>query len=189
MRSSYKPRILLSTVFLLGSLVGSCASGEKKDAPVSTPETSRQASKLAEKFFSQTNLEEEAIRVFVTSDDYELKQTGFTDNITVITDTSGRNSMGDEIKPYDMVDLFTEGVYKIELFKESGQISKIRPIKPAHISEINKLIADDITRLKFKFVDSEKPEPLTFKIRYGVQLRKKKSQDEIRKVLQENVRE
>jgi len=134
-------------------------------------------------------VDNEAFRIYSSSDEYSLKQTGFSDFIIMATETSGKNPLEEEIKAYDMVDIFTEAVYKVELFKESGLISKIRPIRPAHISEINKMIADDISRFKFKFKNENITEPLSFKIRYGIQLQKKKTKDEIRKILKENVHE
>ena len=142
-----------------------------------------------EKYFLQEPVEDEAFRVFVSSDEYLLKQVGFTESMTIIADDSGRNPMAEEINAYDMIDIFTEAVYKVELFKDSGLIWRIRPVSPANVSEINKIIADDITRLKFSFKNKDKIEPLTFKIRYGVRLQKKKSKEEIKKILQENVRE
>jgi hypothetical protein len=181
---------------LIISQLGFCASGRTNETtrPGSktddkSKEATNKANEIIEKYFLMEPVENEAFRVYVSSDDYTVKQTGFSKLIDLVTDTSGRNPMAEEIKAYDMVELFTEGVYKVELYKESGLIAHIRPVKPAHISEINKIIADDITRFKFKFKDPDKPEPLTFKIRYGIRLQKKKTQEEIKKILKDNVHE
>jgi len=179
-------------LIILLPLTGFCASGQRNVSTLdkqSSPVVKNKFNKEVEKYFSQEAVEDEAFRVFVSSDDYSLKQTGFSESMKIVSDDSGRNPMAEEIKAYDMIDLFTEAVYKVELFKDSGLISRIRPISPSDISEINKIIADDITRLKFSFKDKDKIEPLTFKIRYGVRLQKKKSKEEIKKILQENVRE
>ena len=181
---------LISLVLL--SQLGFCASGQSHVVTSDNQKSSivkNKFSKEMENYFLQEPVEDEAFRVFVSSDEYSLKQIGFTESMTIVTDDSGRNPMAEEINAYDMIDIFTEAVYKVELFKDSGLIWRIRPVSPANVSEINKIIADDITRLKFSFKDKDKIEPLTFKIRYGVRLQKKKSKEEIKKILQENVRE
>jgi hypothetical protein len=163
-----------------------CQSSQKKtDSSAEIPITN----KVAEDYFLKEPGEDEVLRVFVSSDEYILRQIGFENSILIVTGNSGQNAMSEEVGGYDLVDLFTEAVYKVELFKDSGLISHIRPVKPSRISELNKIIIDDITRLKFKFAKDDQVEPLTFKVRYGVHLRKKKSREEIRKILKDNVRE
>jgi len=142
-----------------------------------------------EKYFAREAVEDEAFRVYISSDNYILKQTGYDGLMSMPMEITEKSPMTEDVKAYDLVEVFTEAVYKVELFKDSGLISHIRPVKPSHISEINKIIADDISRFKFIFKDNDKIEPLNFKIRYGVHLQKKKSKDEIKKILQENVRQ
>jgi len=161
-----------------------CSSAQKKD--ISGNEVPV-ANSVVNDFFSSEKEDDEAVKIFASSDEYYIKQIDFEDSIMIIEDTSGKKPMSEDIRPYDMVDLFSEAVYKVELFKDSGLISHIRPVKPSRISELNKIIIDDITRLKFKFKNPDTPEPASFKIHYGVQLLKKKSREEIKKILQENV--
>lgn len=187
-KTYYTKSILFSIIFLATF----CTSVQKKESITGTgslPLNSKSA-EMVDKFFSLDSVEEEAFRVFISSESYLMKQTGYEDTINITEDVSGRNPVAEELKAYDLVDIFTEAIYKVELFKDSGLISHIRPVKPSHISEINKIIADDITRLKFKFLkEEENNEISSFKIRYGVQLHKKKSNEEIKKILQENVRQ
>lgn len=145
--------------------------------------------KEMEELFSAESLPDEAVRVYVSSTDYVMKQTGYSEEIEIIDDVSGRNAMSEEISQYDMVDMFTIAIYKVTINKESGSLSHIRPVRPSKVSEINKLIIDDITRIKFKLKESESIEDVSLTVRYGIKLHKKKSREEIKKILKENVRE
>jgi len=166
-----------------------CASGEKQVRQATEIREIQKPNQIRETFFSREPVEEEAFRVFVSSDEYTLKQSGYADQINVGDNQAEKSSTSEEINNFDLVDVFTEAIYRVEIYPDTGLISHIRPIKPAHISEINKIIVDDITRLKFNFMQKNKPEPTAFKVRYGVQLQKKKSQEEIRKILKEHVRQ
>ncbi len=142
---------------------------------------------IRNEFFSHAPREIEAFQVYADSERYVVNQVNYENSITIVNDPVGEKQFTDEIHKYDKIDRFNEAIFKVQLYEDTGTIAKIRPSRPAEISELNKLIADDITRLQFKFSD-DKIEPLEFEIRYGIRLRKMASEQEVEQILKDNVR-
>lgn len=159
--------LILSTLFALST---GCSSGGA----------------VRSEFLSSPARELETFRIYADSEKYVLEQLNYKGTIQVVEDPSGEKLFMEEIKKFDKIDRFNVAIFKVEVYEETGTIARIRPVKPAEISEINKIIADDITRLQFEFSE-DKIEPLVFEIQYGIRLQKKASDDEVEKLLKENV--
>ena len=161
-----------------------CGSGQRRDMAVSSDPKVTEAQ---DKFFNKDVQENVAFRIFASSGNYEIRQYAWEENIVIEADSAGEDAFTKELSAFDKIDLFSDAIFRVELYEDTGNISRIRPVKPARISEINKLIADDITRLKFQF-PGETVAPLVFHIHYGIYLQKKASDQEIREELKKNVR-
>jgi len=174
--------ILMATFATL--LLQGCSSAERRDL---TTTGNAKITQVQDKFFAEPSGEGELFRIFSSSENYEIRQYGGEDKIVITSDPQGEQAFTGEVAAFDKIEFFSDAVFRVEIYEDTGNISRIRPVKPARISELNKLIADDITRLKFEFPDGQIA-PLVFDIRYGIYLQKKVSDKEIRNVLEKNVR-
>ena len=182
MLRSFRKLTFFSFVLLAGLVLSGCGTGDKRITSANP-----RVNDMRDRFLDKPANDGEIFRIFASSDSYASRQYGTEEGIRIKADPSGEEAFAEEIRQFDKIDLFTDAIFSIELFEETGSISRIRPVKPAKISELNKLIADDITRLKFEFPDG-KIEPLKFNIRYGILLQKIATDQDIRDVLKENVR-
>lgn len=131
---------------------------------------------------------EETFRVLLTSDNYVVSQMKYDDVIKRADDPGGDKYMCKELKKFDKIDVAREGVLSIWLYPDSGNIMKVRPQKPTYILEIDQIINEDIQRWTFEF-PKKYIEPTKLDIKYRVVLRKRQSDDEIIKEVQEKMRE
>jgi len=181
MRKHTTFKILLGT--LLINLTFFCTSTGSKIEHSTNPAVQ----KVQRDFYNKKARSKEVFKIFISSDNYVIKQLSREGKIEIKADPGGEQSFVDELKRYDMVNHFSEAIFSVELYEDSGMISKIRPVKPASVAELNKIIADDITRLQFKF-PGKKIQPLKFNIRYGILLQKKLSAQERKKILEEHAK-
>ena len=63
-----------------------------------------------------------------------------------------------ELSVYDKINYKSKAIVKISLYEDSGTLSKIRFVRSSGISEVDKIIAEDITRWKFDFTTHKIPE-------------------------------
>jgi len=173
---------LILGLLILG-LSFSCSSTSTRNEQSSNPVVQ----KAQKQFYKKATRSKEVFKIFVSSDNYVIKQVSKDGKIAIKTDPSGEKSFVTELQRYDMVNHFSEAIFSVELYEDSGVIAKIRPIKPASVAELNKIIADDITRLQFEF-PGEKITPVKFYIRYGILLQKKLSAEERRNILKNNAK-
>lgn len=169
----------VTVILTLSFLLSGCKSGQKKDKE---PEIITQ--KKSE-FFSQPAENSEVFRVFVHSDGYERRQLEYKDKISVKSDPGGDEAMSAGLTKYNKIDYFANGVIMVELYPDSGSISRVRFARPSGIAEMDQLISDDVTRWEFKF-SSDTVHPRKFAVNYGILLQNEVSREEALKTLKEN---
>ena len=139
-------------------------------------------------FLAPSEKTEEAFRVLLTSDNYMVAQMKHTTTMNRTLDPGGDKYMIDEVKKLDKIDEVREGVFSVWLFPDSGRIMKIRTQKPTYLLEVDKLISEDIQRWNFDF-PAKTIDPTKIDIKYRVVLRKKLTDAEIIREVQDNMRE
>ena len=171
------PFLFLSAMMLMAL---SCAAPvEKKSDPDIHAREFLQAS-------FQKGADRETFRVLITSDKYAVVQTDHTGTIQREKDPGGDKYICDEIKKYDKIDEFREGMYHVSLFPDRGTLMKVRPYKPLNLIELDNVILDDLQRWTFKF-PAHVIQPSTFYIKYRIVLRKKQTDEQIIKELQKKM--
>lgn len=130
----------------------------------------------------------ETFRVFMTSDVYRVSQMNHHGDIKRVHDPAGDEYIRDEIRRYDKIDETQEGVLRVWLYPDSGNIMKIRPHKIIHLREIQELLMEDIQRWSFEFPRGV-VSPRKLEVRYRVTLQKKLSDEEIIKEVRKKMRE
>lgn len=174
----YSRLINVFGLLLLSTFIMQCKSSSRK---FDNPEMQRlQSSKDA--FFSSSFEENEHFKVFLSSGLYQSKKNEKYSSFSRVSDEDGDLAFASELKKYDKVNLNAEAVLRIEFFTESGKLKSVRFISPSPISEIDKIIADDITRWKFEFKTSGGAPP-SMRIKYRVALQKRISREEAKKIL------
>ncbi len=118
----------------------------------------------------------ELFRVVMMSDGYYVSQKSHTDRIERLEDSGGDQFFMERLKKYDIVDRETEGMIRIQLYPDSGRLMKVRFLQSTYITEIDKMITDDIQRWSFKF--NGPVSPTSFSIRYRIVLRQRESADD-----------
>jgi len=196
MRSSIAVIILLAGTLLLHP---GCESAQVvENEKTSNPEIVR----AQNSFFDKEIAEGEYFRIFSSSENYVVRQVFGENELVMNADPDGQKMFMEEVSAFDKIDLFSEAIFRVEIFEESGDVAKIRTVRPMRVSELNKLAAEDITRLKFEISDELKQKraeemkaqqlkelpPITVFIRYGIYLQKKASRQDVTKIIQENAR-
>jgi len=178
--------VLLTSIFLTFIFIlTKCSSGQKKE--IEHPQTNDLSINSAKnQFFNSADNYDSLYKIFASSENYEILQSKES-NIKMENDVNGQFLFVEDLKKYDMINYTSDAVFSVELYPNNGLIAKIRPLKPSGISELNKVIADDITRLKFD-IKNIGTEPLAFNIHYTILLQKKHSSNEIKQTLHENAR-
>jgi hypothetical protein len=130
----------------------------------------------------------ETFRVLLSSERYTVAQGRYLNYIERNPDAAGDKYISSEMSKYDMINEARTGIISVWLYPDSGRIMKIRSQRPTYFKEIDALINDDIMRWNFTF-PRKVIEPTRFDIVYRVVLRKKKSDDEIIKAVQQKIME
>lgn len=130
----------------------------------------------------------ETFRVLLSSDGHTVVQARYLNHIERNPDKGGDKYISSEMSKYDMIDEKRTAIISVWLYPDSGRIMRIRPQTPTYFKEIDSLINDDIMRWNFTF-PKKIIEPTKFDIVYRIILRKKKSDDEIIKAVQQKIRE
>ncbi len=171
-------KILILTVLLQLTLLTSCA----------TLNSNSGISGDSEDFINGKGKSTETFRVLMSSETYQVKQMKYDKSIERVSDAGGDKYISQELKKFNMIDEARTAIITVWLYPDSGRIMKIRPQKPTYFTEIDSLINDDIMRWNFKF-PKKYIEPTRFDIVYRVVLRKKQSDDEIIKQVQNRIKE
>jgi len=167
---------------LLAVIIGSCGSGQEqtKKEPVKADEHA--------KFLEKDESSPELFHVLISSDGYEVSQMKSEQTINRAEDKGGDKYMSDELGKFNMIDEVREAVFFIQIRPDNGSLSKIRTQRSTAITEIDKVLTEDIQRWAYKF-PQRRVTPTQFNIRYRVVLKKTMSDSEIMKELQKRAKE
>ena len=153
------------------------------DTVTSLPLTEKEAA-LRNNYFNADKQRDEVFRFFISSDEFARKQLGHEKKFSINDDPETDKELCEELKKtYDKIDYRARAVVKIELYPDSGKISRVRFIRPSGLSEMDKLISEDVSRLQFNFVDENSIEPNSFRISYFILLRNRLSREEAMRLL------
>jgi hypothetical protein len=130
--------------------------------------------------------DKETFRVLIMSDTYEVVQTDHQDTMELVKDPGGNRYICDEIKKYDKIDEYREGMYHVSLFPDRGTLMKVRPYRPMNLIELDNLILDDLQRWSFKF-PKKVIQPNNLYVKYRIVLRKKQSDAQIIKEVEKKM--
>ncbi len=136
-------------------------------------------------FFEQDKRKYEYFRVFITSEEYEITQLAGEDIIQVEEDIEGNKLFSKEIARYDKIDYMASPVLRVTLYEISGKISRIRILRSSGLSELDKLIGDDMTRWKFKYLNQDQTLN-EFNIHYRIILQNKLTKEEVIEFLKQH---
>ncbi len=131
---------------------------------------------------------EEVFRVYLSSGRYLVSQMKYLDRIKRGADPGGDKFICEELKKHDKIDETRDGIVTVWLFPDSGRLMKIRPKKLTYLMEIDALMVEDIQRWNFKFTGNF-IYPTKFDVMYRVAIRKKQSDEEIIKEVQDKLKE
>lgn len=166
-------------IILLTFFTFSCKTSEKKvKAPVEVESPEEKI--LASPFFS-AETGSEVFRVYISSDYYLTKQYRFQDLIERKADPGGDQFIREYLKEFDKIDEERIGEIRVMLYPHTGTINKIQPERLTFLTELDRLMIDDIQRWVFQF-PKERVWPTDFLIRYKFQLQSKLTKE---KTLQE----
>lgn len=129
----------------------------------------------------------ETFRVLIMSNRYEIVQTNYQDTIERVKDPGGDRYICDEVGRYDKINEAREGMYHVKLYPDRGTLQKVRPYKPLNLIELDNMILDDLQRWSFKFPKNI-VWPNNLYVKYRIVLRKRQSDKEIKKELEEKMR-
>lgn len=175
---------------MIPMILVACGSGQTKDAKADlddsgygkVSEMPADVKKHYDKFMKIEPHRQEVFRVFATSDYYERQQISQKENIQIKKDPLGDQALSEDLKKYDKVDYYAQGLVWLELYPDSGKISRVRFLQPSGIGELDKVMADDITRWKLEFPkDIITPSRLT--VRFAFVLQNRLSREEAMKEL------
>ena len=165
---------LLVCIFILGLLSCKKSPLHKNNAEITQKE-----------IFNQFEDEEfhgnELFRMFVSSEQYIRKQAKVK-QIMIEYDPQGDLKFQNEIRHYNKINFKAKARLKIMLHEDTGTLSRIRFVRSSGISELDKIIADDITRWSFSF-PNEKIEPTLFEVSYYIFLKNEISREEAKEEL------
>ena len=151
--------------------------------PASTSVVATIASKKEDFFNPSFKHKDEVFRVFGSSQGYEIKQMAALESLKVEDDVSGNMSFSTDLQKYDKVDYQAQALVRLMLYQDNGKVSRIRFVRSSGISEIDKMIGDDLTRWKFIFLDEKNVAPTEFVIVYQIILSNKMNDKEAVKEL------
>jgi len=174
-------KIIISSLIIIFFIFQACSSFKK--------DPDAQLKSKINSWLKTDDKARELFRVVVTSDGYYVGQMRFHNTIKRQPDEGGDKYICEEIKRFDMIDETYEGAFNVDLYPDlPGRILKIRPSQLFGVMDIQKLMTDDVQRFNFDF-PGKSVSPTKFEIRYRVYLRKKMSDEEIIKYIQNRQRD
>lgn len=132
-------------------------------------------------------VDRETFRVVIMSDTYQVVQVDYRDTMERQKDPGGDRYICDEVKKYNKIDEFREGMYHVSLYPDRGTLRKVRPFKPLNLIELDNLVLEDLQRWSFKFPKGVVV-PNNLYIKYRVVLRKRQSDAEIFREVEEKMK-
>ena len=129
---------------------------------------------------------DEAFRVFITSDEYFVKQFLHQDTLLRQVDAMGDQFVREGLVPYNKVNFSDEASIEIILSSITGKITRVSVDKVARIRKITSLLNDDATRWTFTF-PKEIIEPKQFKVYYFFALQGSADKEAVKEFLKSRV--
>ena len=170
MKSNHTMFNLKFVFFILPALVmGACQTGQIQPK--------EEVDKHAE-FLEKDESSAELFHVLISSDRYDLSQMRNERTINRTDDKGGDKYISSQLEQFNMIDEVREAVFFVQLRPDSGSLSRIRTQRSTALTEIDKLLAEDIQRWTFKF-PQKIVTPTSFNIRYRIVLKKTMSDSEI----------
>lgn len=169
----------LIATLILGTI--SCVTSQKQGDGSKADEENRE-------FLKSSGKGGETFRVLLTSDEYKVVQLKYDKTMQRLPDENGDKYISSEIHKLNMIDEARVGVISVWLYPDSGKIMKIRSQRPIYFKEVDSLLNDDIMRWNLSF-PKKVIEPTKFDIIYRVVIRKKQSDEEIIKVVQDRMKD
>ncbi len=129
---------------------------------------------------------EEVYRVLVSSEEYLRKQVQSEEIFSFKKDESSDLAFCKELSVYDKINYKSKAVVKVSLYEDSGTLSKVRFVHSSGISEVDQLIAEDITRWRFDFLTRKIPKlfHVSFYIFLRGQVTKEQVKEELKRFVQ-----
>lgn len=135
------------------------------------PEIKLEGTEQSRNYFSLERKYQETFRIFSSSKHYFVQQYQNQETIRLKEDKSGDAYFQKQLLPFDRIDYFGYLVAKMELYQDSGKISRIRLMRSSGIQQLDELILKDILRFQFQF-PQKKVLPRIFYIGYAVNLKR-----------------
>lgn len=157
-------------VFTLSLVLVSCQTVEQK---LETPVPITEGTKESREFFEMESKYSEVFKIFVSTEDYIARQLLSKETIQLKEDKRGDKYFQEQLQPFNKIDYFGYVVAKVELYQDSGKISRVRPIRSSGIQQIDQMVLEDILRFQFVF-PQKKVTPYIFYLDYAIQLSKEK---------------
>ena len=129
---------------------------------------------------------DEVFRVFVSSDNYIRKQLSQNKLFVFEEDTSGDLAFKNGLSPYDKIDFRTKAIVKVSLHEDSGTLSRVRFLRSSGISEIDKMVSEELTRWSFDFLTDAIPSP--FEVSFYILLKNQITKDQAKEELKKHIR-
>ena len=129
---------------------------------------------------------DEVFRVFVSSDNYIRKQLGQNELFVLEEDVSGDLVFKNGLSLYDKIDFKTKAIVKVSLHKDSGSLSRVRFLRSSGISEIDKIVSEELTRWSFDFLTNKIPAP--FEVSFYILLKNQITKDQAKEELKKHIR-
>jgi len=139
-------------------------------------------------FLKRNDSSPDLFHVLIFSDSYEVSQMKNEQTIKRTEDNGGDQYISSQLKQFDMIDAVREAVFLVQIRPDSGSLSKIRTQRSTSLTEIDKLLTEDIQRWTFKF-PQKIVTPTQFNIRYRIVLRKTMSDSEIMEEVRKRAKE
>lgn len=124
----------------------------------------------------------EYFRVFISHQEYLVRQIRGTKQIQRKPDPEGDKLIKEELENYNIINLLDDGIILVSLNSNTGNMELVNFDKRVpRINEIAKIIQNDTMRWKLEhnWVD-DKPQVKTFKVYYQIELKQLMSREEIK---------
>ena len=157
---------------LLALAIGACKTDQEQIQPPKE-EVDKHAG-----FLEKNESSAELFHVLISSDRYDVSQMKNEKTIRRTEDKGGDKYISSQLEQFNMVDAVRDAVLSVRLRPDSGSLSQVRTQRSTAITEIDKLLYEDIQRWTFKF-PQRIVTPTQFNIRYRIVLQKTMSDSEI----------
>lgn len=154
--------------FLFVVFLSSCQTTQVQ---TELPDVKLEGTEQSRNYFSLERKYQETFRIFSSTQHYFIKQYQNQETIRLKEDKSGDAYFQKQLLPFDRIDYFGYLVAKMELYQDSGKISRIRLMRSSGVQQLDELILRDILRFQFQF-PQKKVLPRIFYIGYAVNLKR-----------------